>query len=109
MNNTQYENEYGKLVVEPITDYRPVSSIKGADVPADCMFDLVTLEQIVLITGNRQSQGVFITPERCYLVVHESCSSACVVRVVSLEYTGPGAAQEIDRLRPRHPSTSFLK
>ena len=98
MNTTQYENEYGKLTVEHLTDYRPVSSIKGADVPADCMFDLVTLEQIVLITGNRKSQGVFITSERCYLVVHESCSSACVVRVVSLEYTGSDAGQEIARL-----------
>ena len=98
MNNMKYENEYGKLIVEPLTDNRPVSSIKGADVPADCMFDLDTAEKIVLITENQRSQIGVRPSRRCYLVVHESPSSACAVRIVSLDYAGPDAGQEIERL-----------
>lgn len=98
MNNMKYENKYGKLVVKPLTDFRPVSSIQGDDLPAACMFDLATAEKIVLITENRRSQIAVRPSGRCYLIVHESCSSACVVRVVSLEYTGSDAEQEIERL-----------
>ena len=106
MKQTTYENKYGKLVVEHLTDYKPVSFIHGVDLPDDCMFDLDTAEKIVLITENRRTQiGVMPPPRKCYLVVHESCSFACAVRIVSLDYTGPSAAQEIDMLA----LTSLLK
>lgn len=105
MKQMTYENEYGKLVVEQITDYKPVSSIHGVDLPDNCLFYLSMAEKIVLITENLHTQIGFMKRVaqgyRGYLVVHESPSSACVARIVSLKYTGPDAEQEIERLRPR--------
>ena len=101
MKQMTYENGYGKLVVEQITEYGPVASIKGADVPANCLFYLPMAEMIVLITDNLHTQVGVRPSGRCYLVVHESPSSACVARIVSLKYTGPDAEQEIERLRPQ--------
>jgi hypothetical protein len=101
MKQMKYENKYGTLIVEPITEFGPVASIKGADVPSNCLFYLATAEMIVLITDNLQSQIGVRPSGRCYLVVHESPSSACVARIVSLKYTGPDAEQEIERVRPR--------
>jgi len=100
----KYENKFGTLIVEPVTDYQPVSSIKGADVPEDCFFGMETAEEIVLITDNRMSQVAFVsllgTPlnfNQAYLIIHESANSACVVRVVSIEYKGKHNPQrEID-------------
>ena len=109
MKQTTYENKYGKLVVEHLTDYKPVSFIHGVDLPDDCMFDLDTSEKIVLITENQRSQIGVRPSRRCYLIVHESCSSACAVRIVSMEYTGPDAGQEIERLAPKASIQEYLR
>lgn len=99
-----YENRYGRLEVESVSDLLQVRNIRGNDFPDDIKFDVMTAEQIVLITDNRQSQVAFQDWALGigYLVIHESPSTGYVCRIVSLNYTGPNAEQEIERLRPRH-------
>jgi hypothetical protein len=105
-----YENEYGKLVLELITPYQHISKIHSKEVPDDCFFDLDTAEQIVLITDNKKSQVAFTEwtkNAKGYLIVHESPSSACVVRIIEMQYNGPEAQEEIERLIPRSDANAF--
>lgn len=101
---TQFQNRYGRLEVEPVTPLLQVRNIRGVDYPDDIKFDLETAERIVLITENRRSQIAFqewTQNGRAYMIVHTSPSEGYIVRIVSLDYTGPNAQEEIERLRPR--------
>lgn len=88
---TEYRNRYGALTVEPVSELMHVRDIRCADFPDSIKFDLDTAEKIALITENRRSQIAFSTWTRSslgILIVHATESTARVVRVVCLDYTG---------------------
>jgi len=98
---TRWSNRYGTLVVEPVTEVGPVAGIRGANIDDEVKFDLDTAGKIVLVTDNRRCQvsGEFRGGGRLYLIVHTSCSTAAVVRVVSLDFAeGVVPGDEIARL-----------
>jgi len=97
-----YANRYGRLTLVLTTDFVPVSSIHGRDLPDEVRFrGFDTAEQIALITDNRRLQIAFVHPlsaEIGFVIVHNSPSTAAVARIDRLEYTGPNAQNEIARL-----------
>lgn len=97
---TKWSNEFGSLVVEPVTGVMQVSSIFGKDLEDGVKFDVGTAEKIALITENRRCQIGVQRDWKCYLIVHTSPNTAAVVKVVSLEYTGKlSPSEEIARAR----------
>lgn len=100
--NTQFENRFGSVSFRPIAEVTHVKNIRGADLDARCMFDVETAEKIALITENRRIQ---ICPYkgadgwRCYVVLHESESTAAVAEIEGLNYTGGVPAAEIHSAR----------
>jgi hypothetical protein len=92
---TVYENNYGRLVVRPITDTVPVNTIRLANIPVEARFSLEVAEQVVLITENRHTQIVVRdVNENVALVVHESPSTCWVAQIESLDYTGDIVARD---------------
>ena len=104
LGTQQFQNEYGTLVVEPITGVMNVRDIYGKDVPDEFKFSLEVAEQIALITENKHVQTALTNEprrENChrgYLCLHTSSSTAFVVKIVTLEYVGPNAMEEIERI-----------
>jgi len=82
-----YENQYGKVVLEP-TEYIAIKDIRC---PADdYLFPIEIAEKIVLITDNRSMQ---ICPAKFddlnrgfYVIHHESCSVGSVCKVAHLNF-----------------------
>lgn len=99
---TRYQNKFGNVTFRPIAEVTHVKNIRGAALDARCMFDVATAEKIALITENRRIQ---ICPFkgadgwRCYVVLHESESTAAVAEIEELNYTGGVPAQEIHNAR----------
>jgi hypothetical protein len=99
-----YENQYGRLVLSPVTDVVHVDTISGKDIAAEHTFDLRTAEKIALITDNR---GIQIVPVQgddgkwvCYVVVQETPLTAAVAQIETLDYVGNNPTLEIrDRVR----------
>jgi hypothetical protein len=92
-----FTNKYGTLVVVPVTKVLAVRDIHGEDIPDEYKFDLPQAEQIALLTENDHAQIALQTwtaDSLGYLIVHTSCSSAFVVRIKTLEYTGPDARDD---------------
>ena len=104
----RFQNKYGTLVVEPITGDMNVRDIHGKDVPDEFKFTLEVAEQIALITDNWHVQMALTmgsSEAKCqgYLCLHTSCSTAFVVKITTLEYIGPNAKEEIERVAQREP------
>ena len=106
-NEYTFHNEYGTLVVEAVTGVLNVRNVRGEDFSDDIKFSLGTAEQITLITENRHTQIAFqswTADGLGYLMVHTSASTVVVVRIKSLEYAGPNATEEIERLNRLTPA-----
>ena len=86
---TEYTNQYGHLVLEPVTDIMPISQIRA--IP-EHMFDINTAEQIATITENRGIQISFVNWEGnnedklFYVILHDSPSTGAVARVKEIDY-----------------------
>lgn len=95
----EFCNEYGRLVLVPVTDDIPVSTISSPMVPDECFFDLDTAEAVALITGNKGIQIAFNhreRPVRAYVMHHSSSSVARVCRIEQIVFNGNGrSAREI--------------
>lgn len=106
-----YANEYGELVLTPVTEYMPVSGISVDKLPVilQHMFSLEDAEAIGLITENRKVQ--LSTPyllqkghprkTDAYIIHHLSPSVACVCKAeikTSIIESGLSAQVEIDRI-----------
>ncbi len=103
--NLNFENEYGSLIVEPVSEIMPVKDIRCKNYDESIKFDLDTAEKITLITENRRCQIAFSkwaeTGNYGMLLIHTSTSTAMVVKIKTLDYKGPeSAAGEIERLAP---------
>jgi hypothetical protein len=100
----KYQNSYGTLVVEPVSPLMLVRNIRGVDFPDDIKFDVDTAAKIALITENNRTQLAFqpwtaAKDALGYLIVHETPDTARVVRIVSMDYTGPEPHREIENCR----------
>lgn len=106
-----YANEYGELVLTPVTEYMPVSGISADKQPVilQHMFSLEDAETIALITENHKVQ--LSTPyllqkghprkTDAYIIHHLSPSVACVCKAeikTSIIESGLSAQAEIDHL-----------
>lgn len=100
--NTQFQNKFGRVSFRLVAAVTHVGNIRGANLDARCMFDIETAEKIALITENR---GIQIAPFngadgwRCYVILHETESTAAVAEIEELTYTGDTPAQELHAAR----------
>lgn len=99
---TQFENVFGCVTFVPVTEAMHVSKIRGADLDPGCLFDIETAEKVALITENRHIQLCsFKTVDgwRCYVVLHETASTAAVAKLDALTYVGKTPAHELQAAR----------
>lgn len=108
---TKYANEFGEVVLEPITRYMPISEISKENVPEveEALFSMETAEKIALITENKMIQIALPYPIRsderaAYLVKHSSTRRAAVCRVHIKSFQTPGnvsAQEQIESMAPK--------
>lgn len=100
--NLDFQNRYGRLSLSLVSDVRAVKDIHGKDIDDCHKFAIDTAEKIALITDNR---GIQICPTKgdagwlCYVVAHETPSTAAIARIEAIEYLGGNPAQEIHDAR----------
>lgn len=96
-----FKNGYGTLTLALVSAVMPVDAIRGADVDVAYKFDLETAEKVALITENRRVQIGGTNAHDCYVVAHESVSTAAIARIETMNYVGGVPAHEIERERWR--------
>lgn len=96
-----FKNGYGTLTLALVSAVMPVDAIRGADVDDAHKFDLETAEKVALITENRRVQIGGTNAHDCYVVAHESVSTAAIARIETMNYVGGVPAHEIERERWR--------
>ena len=85
----RYANKYGMVILETVSDFMPISQIEPDE---NYMFDLETAEWLALITKNKSIQISFRKKNgkfRCYVVIHDSPSTAALAKI-SLMFYPPG-------------------
>ena len=101
--NLRFKNRYGELALVLVSDIRHVNDIHGKDIDDQYKFGLKTAEKVALVTDNRGIQIGGAGAHDCYVVVHETPSTAAVARIETLLYVGGNPAQEIrDAARYNH-------
>jgi hypothetical protein len=99
-NEYTFRNRFGTLIVTAISSVLNVRDVRGEDFPDKIKFTLAVAERIALITESRHIQIAFQRWTKDgpgYLMIHTSASTVVVVRVKTLDYTGPeDAAGEIE-------------
>jgi hypothetical protein len=99
-----YQNKYGRIEFDLVSEVRHVSTIHGVDIDDQYKFDIRTAEQVALITDNRRIQ---ICPQRTpkgyvlYVVLHATPSTVAVGRIKDLVYVGGDPTQAIQDERRR--------
>lgn len=94
--NIRYENKYGTVELETVTDFIPVSRVNGDMCPEP--LTLETLEKVALITDNIHIQSCLTKDlKRGYCIFHAASNIAAVCKVVHLDYKGMEPSQEILR------------
>lgn len=84
----KYENKYGTLELEIVSDYQNVSSIHSKNLSPDLFFNITTAEKIALISGNEDIQlSVTFDAKKMFVIHHKSSNVAAVCRVKSINYT----------------------
>lgn len=96
-----FKNGYGTLTLKLVSAVMPVDSIRGADIADAYKFDLHTAEKVALITGNRRIQIGGTNAHDCYVVAHESTSTAAIACIETMNYVGGVPAKELYRERWR--------
>ncbi len=96
-----FKNKYGTLTLKLVSAVMPVDSIHGADIDNAYKFDLKTAEKVALITENRRIQIGGTNAHDCYVVAHESVSTAAIARIETMDYMSGVPAQELYRERWR--------
>lgn len=100
MTEIVYQNRFGSLVLEPISEYRAVRGIRSDIVPTEGRFHGIDIaEKVALITDNRGIQISFQMPltrdSFGYILHHDSPSTCAICRIVSMEYVGNDPTVEI--------------
>ena len=106
-----FANQFGEVVLEPVTDFMPVSEISQDAVPEidDVLLTIDQAEQVTLITENRRAYmsfcDAFSPRERNFFALKYSCRNrAAVCRVSIREFSTPGnvsAQEQIADMAPR--------
>lgn len=95
----KYKNNYGQLELELVSEYIPVSTIKGSNISDSLKFSLETAEQIALITENRKIQICIPLDWKVYVIIHNSPSTAAIAKIKSLDFIADiTPAEELHRL-----------
>ena len=108
-NSVKYQNKYGTVILTPVTDFVPVSTVFGKDIDDKYKFSIDDGANIALITENRKIQmsvenytdenGKFRLKDSMYLLLHNT-PSTCAVCQVEMNVANPEINQhdEIERL-----------
>lgn len=102
----EYENKYGSLELETVSEYKKVGEIRSKDLDPSLFFDIETAEQIALITGNKGIQlSVTYLPGKMFVIHHASSDIAAVCKVKSILFNDDdfNAREELAKPRPYHP------
>ncbi len=112
----RYENHYGTVELEPVTDYMPIADISYHLTAAqDNAFSLEMAEQVALITENRGIQIAFPVISGkytcAYVVLHQGANHAAICRVTNLTFLPTRSARECleeeHRIRTLGANTAF--
>jgi hypothetical protein len=100
MQTISYQNNYGTLVLEPVSEYRSVDGIRSDIVPENSRFyGIDVAEKVALITENRRIQIAFQMPltrnSFGYILHHDSPNTCAICRISSMEYVGGDSKMEI--------------
>jgi hypothetical protein len=106
-----YTNEFGEVILEPVTDYMHVSEIAHDKIPVidDVLVSVDQAEQVTLITENCRVHMSFCFPfmpeDRAAYAVKYSCRNrAAVCRVTIKRFQTPGnrsAQEQIEAMAPK--------
>ena len=81
----QFENQYGKATLTPVTPFMAVGAICAAKCPEAKVhsIDMEVAEQLALITGNDGIQICFASFDVIYVIAHDTPRTAaiCAVRI----------------------------
>jgi hypothetical protein len=80
ITSIDFHNEYGHVVLTPVTSSKPVRDISRYLVPVDCFVTLEQAEQVAAITENRRVQLCFPDLPQCYVVFHPTPCTAQICR-----------------------------
>lgn len=96
---TEYENQYGRAVLTPVTPYMTVAEISAAKCPeaAEHSIDMEMAEQLALITGNDGVQICFASFDVIYVLAHDTPRTAaiCAVKIDKFSCEGSTPAEEL--------------
>jgi len=96
-----YANKYGIAQLITITDYCNIAGIRGKDISDENKYPIDTLEQLVLISENRNMQVSLGWPIQNvgYIIHHRSASEVAICRIANIDFfnTGINAREELAR------------
>jgi hypothetical protein len=108
-----YANEFGEVVLEPVTDFMPVSEISRESIPVidEVLVTIEQAEQVTLVTENRRAYMSFCFPflegDKNFYALKYSCQSrAAVCRVTILRFSTPDNISAQDQIEAMAPKTS---
>ena len=96
-----FENEYGQLIVQPISDFMNVRDITHDLLTDECFFNMKTAEKIALITENKIMQIAF-KPDlsAAYMIMHNTPHTAAACEIINLIFSKKVKPEkEIESLR----------
>ena len=110
-NSVKYQNEYGTVVLTPVTDFVHVNTVFGKDIDDKYKFAIDDGANIALITENRNVQlavenytdekGKFRLKDRMYILLHDTANlNMCAFCHVEMTVVNMEANphEEIERL-----------
>lgn len=110
-NPITYSNEFGEVVLEPVTEFMPVSEISRDAIPVidEVLVTIDQAEQVTLITENRRAYMSFCFPflagDRNFYALKYSCqnrAAVCRINITRFETPGNVSAQEqIESMAPK--------
>ncbi|MCF2902480.1 hypothetical protein L1267_19090 [Pseudoalteromonas sp. OFAV1] len=105
-----FSNQYGKVILTPVTEFMPVSRISYEKITqvADNLQSITDLEKVALITENKYTQSCFpmaLNFKHGYVVLHnkKNMRQACVCSVKIESFNIPSGRlphEEIESLKP---------
>ena len=95
----QFENQYGKATLTPVTPFMAVRAISAARCPEARAhsIDMEMAEQLALITGNDGIQICFSSFDVIYVIAHDTPRTAaiCAVTIQSFSCEAATPAEQL--------------
>ena len=106
-----YSNDFGEVILEPVTDFMPISEITREKIPIikDVLVSIEQAEQVTLVTGNRRAYMSFCFPflkgDKNFYALKYSCqnrAAVCRVNIKNFKTEGNISAQDqIEEMAPK--------